>query len=651
MAQVKFGSAGVSAREIDLSGPVNVQPSGIPAAIIGTATKGPAFVPVTVGLDKDFYAKFGKTDGKKFGPLAAIEWLKNSQAVTYLRVLGVGDGNKRTSTGITAGAVNNAGFLVGEQQPDPNSGILTNNPNANVGGPLGRLYFLGAFMSESAGSTVFSDAGLQGPSGVTPVINSALPIVRGVILAASGVILRVSSSYSGTNSAPLSTQVATDQGASGLGLGTVVLSAGSQALQNFTILLTGHQGVDPRYPNVYTASFDTTAPNYFANVLNKDPLQLNNAGHLLYANWDIHPSMAVVTGTGLISTSSGAGATAVGSRLTGAEAAVFITTGSQARNVGASDTPNYENFNDRFRFASTPWIVSQKFGGSPQNLFRLNMLDVGKDTSNKVKVSIENITPSTDTVDKYGTFDVVIRDFNDTDIQPATLEQFRGCSLNPSSDRYICKLIGDQNVYFDFDRALSAQKIVVDGNYANQSNYVRVEVDSGVTNGTIDPSALPVGYRGLPHLVTSGSAPLTDFSTSELSATGFLKRAVQPPVPYRLSIADGTGTKTLVNSSYYWGVQAEQVNSPTTPNGSAVQNASLASFTKYFPDFMTATQNVVASAVGVADTTALGIIDADRFCNNRFSLENIRVVTASNGLADQQQWASAVYVRKWKRWN
>lgn len=645
MPQVKFGSAGVSAREIDLSGPVGVQPSGVPAMVIGTALKGPAFVPVTVGLDKDFYAKFGKTDGKKFGPLAVIEWLKNAQAVTYLRVLGVGDGKKRSTTGTTAGSVTNAGFVVGEKQPNPDTGLLADNPNANTGGPLGRTYFLGAFMSESAGSTIFSDAGLQGPGSVSNNATTALPIIRGVIMAASGVILRVSSSFSGTNTAPSATQIATVQGASGLGLGTVVLSSAGQALQNFTVLMTGHKGTDPKYPNVYTASFDTTAPNYFANVLNRDPLKLNDAGHLLYAHWDIHPAMAVVTGTGIISPASGAGATFAGSKLVGAEAAAFLVTGSQAYNVGASDTPNFENFNDRFRHGSTPWVISQKFGGSAQNLFRFFMLDAGRDTTNKVKISIENITPSSDVVDRYGTFDVVVRDFTDTDVQPQTLEQFRGCSLNPSSDRYIGKLIGDQNVFFDFDRIDSAQKVVVDGNYPNKSNYIRVEVDTGITEQTIDATALPMGFRGIAHLVTSGSAPLTDFSTAELSATGFLKKAVQPPVPFRLSIADGTGNKALVNSSYYWGVQSEQVNSPTLPNGTAVKNTSLQSYTKYFPDFMTTTQNMVESRVGIADTAALGILDADRFCNNKFSLENIRVVTASNGLADQQSWASAVYVR------
>ena len=40
MAQLKFGSAGVTSREIDLSGPVETSPTGVPAGVIGTSVKG-----------------------------------------------------------------------------------------------------------------------------------------------------------------------------------------------------------------------------------------------------------------------------------------------------------------------------------------------------------------------------------------------------------------------------------------------------------------------------------------------------------------------------------------------------------------------------------------------------------------------------------
>lgn len=188
MAQLKLGAAGVTANEIDISGPVAQQPVGTPAGIVGTAKKGPAFVPVTVGLLSDFQGKFGTVDSKHFGPLAVYEWLRNAQAVTYLRVLGVGNGLERQNASQTyPGSVTNSGFVVGERQPSGTVGKLDNNPYANLNGAPGRAYMLGCFMSESAGSTFLSDAGLQA-SGQ----NVAAPVLRGVIMAASGVLLRLS---------------------------------------------------------------------------------------------------------------------------------------------------------------------------------------------------------------------------------------------------------------------------------------------------------------------------------------------------------------------------------------------------------------------------------------------------------------------------
>src|SRR5690606_9941481 len=90
--------------------------------------------------------------------------------------------------------------------------------------------------------------------------------------------------------------------------GSVVLLDGTTSKQDFVMLLNGHLGNDLAYPNVITASFDPTAPNYFANILNSDPYKLERAGHYLYAQYSIHPVLAAVTGTGLISSSSGSGA-------------------------------------------------------------------------------------------------------------------------------------------------------------------------------------------------------------------------------------------------------------------------------------------------------------------------------------------------------
>ena len=633
MAQIKFGAAGVSATEIDLSGPVAQQPVGVPAGVIGTAARGPAFVPITVGLTSDFYAKFGPTDGVKFGPIAATEWLRNAQALTYMRVLGIGDGNQRsTQTGdVTAG-----GFTVGERQPDPdNAGTLSNNPYAVVGGAPGRTYFIGCFMSESAGSTVLSSAGVQSGS-------NAQPVIRGVLMAASGVVLTLSSSTV-SSVKPAATATSTDS--NGSSVGSVTLLDGGLVKQDFVMLLNGHKGLDNMYPNVITASFDVTSPNYLSNVMNVDPTKLQQAGHLLYAYWDMYPATAVVTGSGIISASLGAGA--VTATVTGAEPVAFILSGSTLRDVGSDTAPNFEDFRDRFTHAASPWVTSQPFGGRPQNLFRVHALDAGAGVSTMYKLAIENIAPSTDPTNQYPTFDLAIRTWYDNDATPSYIEQWRGLSLNPSDDRYIAKVIGDQHAYYDFDRGPTAQKLVVEGNYGNSSNVIRVEVDPGVDSGDVDPTAMPVGLRGPSHLMTAGTSPLARPAAAAWIVDGSTwTRVKQPPVPFRQNITQGSGEKLQVNPLLYWGVQFEHVTSLLTPNLSTLRNVSIESTVKHFPSHRTDVERFcTVHNAGESTTTANGVVDNDLFNSNAFSLMNVRVTTGSSGIADPNEWASAAYVR------
>jgi hypothetical protein len=660
MAQLKLGAAGVTANEIDISGPVAQQPVGIPAGIVGTAKQGPAFVPINVGLLSDFESKFGSVDSKHFGPLAVLEWLRNARSVTYLRVLGIGDGLERQdANGIYPGSVTNAGFVVGEKQPSGTVGKLDANPFANAGGHLGRTYFLGCYMSESVGSTFFSDAGLQ----VTGE-NKAAPIIRGVLMAASGVLLRLSSSVVGASSVkPTSTAVgSTGSLLQGTTIGTVILNENNELKQDFVLLLNGHKGTDDDYPNVVTASFDPSKTNYFANVLNTNPYKFQEEGHYLYANWDIHSAVAALTGVGVLSASHGAdaGGAYYGGK-TGVEASAFLMTASQAHNTSTTTVPNFENFEDRFRYAKSSWVISQKFGGKPQNLFRLHSVDAGQNISTLYKISIENITPSADPANKYGSFTIRIRRWDDRDQTQALIasnESFT-VDLNPTSNRYIGKVIGDVNAYYDFDRDVEEQKLVVEGNYPSRSNYVRVEVHPDVENGFVDPSALPMGFRGIAHLVTSGSAVFSalqdnvDGSTWRAGGStdkNILQKVTTPPLPMRLKVTDGIINSQVeeANNQYYWGTQFELVTKANKPNDTTTANQSLRSFAKYFPDFATVGMpTIVGDNAGAADTSANGIVDSDRFCRNIFSLEHIQVVTGSgtNTTADSLKWDEAVYVR------
>jgi hypothetical protein len=771
MAELTFKSAGVSTREIDLSQPSTSGPKGVPAGVIGTSNDGPAFVPVTVASYSEFASIFGETDGEKFGPLAVAAYLKNAQSLTYIRVLGVGDGKKRNTT---TGVVTNAGFNVGDKLVQAN-GIAGTNPysNSEFGG---RTYFLGCFMQDATNSTIFTDAGIgssvisgsqsfasielighatgaikiedalgtikayhfttgttgdvgtddkfglgesaaikvktdtisnaatiaasfitavegaaghngtiigtnvgsglvtltqrsRGKQGNTvinysvtgiphpenapyvttlpkkdasfasgSITSSGAAILRGVLMAPNGVTLCLS-----TGSLASASPVFHNTG-DGANSDAVSERSGSVLLsnQNFAMSMRGLTGTS-EVTTIITASFDVQSPNYFANVFNKDPLKIQDKGHLLYANYDIHSSMAIVTGSGVvIEGHKSSGATSVSTQ----EDIAFILTGSNDRGQTASlgNIPDYEDFQDRFSHAETSYLISQE-GGSGTDLFKLVALSPGDKISEKIKFSIERLTPGSKDKNQYGSFDLIIRELTDTDDNKVPLETFRNINLDPTSDRYIGRAIGDFNTFFDFDSNPETQKVIVEGSHPNKSKFVRVVVGSKVSNKNIQVDELPIGFRGPKHLVTSGTmlSQITDVSVFHRSDVH--QAIIELPIPYRENLSIGTGLNKKIDTKFYWGIQTSRKIDPSNPNKLASFDKSFLSFAKYFPSHRKDTTGfLVGSNNGTADING-SVLDSDRFNNNKFSLANIKLRTGSDGKADPLHWLSASYVR------
>jgi len=660
MSEKVYKSAGVFSTETDLSQPTLTGPMGVPAGVIGVATDGPAFVPITLGTFSDYTAVFGapqfdaatlgRTPPDIYGPMAVYTFLRNATALTYLRVLGVGDGNQRSTS---TGKVTRAGFAVGSNLVQ-NDGIVGANPSA-VGlahpyAPPGRTYFMGCFMSESAGSTVFSDANIQ-------IVgeNRSAPILRGVLMAPSGVIPQLSCSHAVNSNAPSVTDEAIPGAASVKGgmSGSVKVHDGE-----FVLLLNGHIP-NGGNSNVITASFDSNSGMYFPTKLNKDPTLLQKKGHCLYSWYDLAPGFAIITGSGVVLHADVEGTG--DSRL---EDVGFITTGSQARDTyTAGVSPNYESFQERFTAAKTPHFISQDFGGTKYNLFRIKARGDGAIPSSKYKISIVNISPANATAtDKFGTFDVLVREFDDTDDSPAVLEGHLGCNLDLGSDKYIGRVIGDQQVFFDFDQAAGSQKLVVEGNFPGNSSLIRVEIPKALELGNVPDDALPMGFRGPDHLVTSGSGPLADLeSGAALVPTTPYKEITEPPIRYRDDVKRGTpgdSSDILANANLFWGVQFEMRVANvliTDPYGSTKlrslngggQDLSLVTKTKFFPSFSPGAFNFsVGDNPGTAAVNGT-VLDCDAFNNNIFTLERIRIKTGSSGdIADPDFWHSASYIRK-----
>jgi hypothetical protein len=607
-------SPGISYSEIDNTAPVAASPAGIPAGIIGAANKGPAFVPVTVGSTRDFNAIFGDSSNGADSAIAAREYMSvPGTSVTFVRVLGAGDGKARNTS---TGQVTNAGFVVGENLVGDN-GFLGGNSYATAGGPEGRTYFLGCFMSESAGSSIFSSAGIQTDS-------RSVPIVRAILMAASGVAVTVSGSISGiTNTVSLN---AAAPGGSSVGSINV-------AANTFTVLLNGLKSSES---NVITASFDT--PESFVGAFNSDPLLLNEKGHYLYTYYDIPKSLAVVTSSGVIRNTFFTQAGAF-------EHAVFVATGSQARNASSTNAPNYENFRERFENARTPWITSQTFGGSRYDLFKIHALDDGDQSYNSIKVQIYNVTPSQDVNNLFGRFSLAVRNFSDAD-DSRPLEAYEGLSLDQSSERYIGRVIGDLRTFFDFDRAAAAQKINSTGDYEVRSPRIRVEISNDLLVGNVPDDALPFGFRGLGHIITSGSSPIAATPTGitnffAVGSTDAFQKLVQPPFLFRPSLVVGTIASTRVS----WGYMTDYYGTLAEPNSRAVYSPYSPSHLKFLPGMNLTYANFFVRDSNGAAASGGTVYDTDLFNNNLFSCERIRVATGSSTYADPLQWISASYVR------
>lgn len=219
---------------------------------------------------------------------------------------------------------------------------------------------------------------------------------------------------------------------------------------DFIVSLTGSAGVI----FAATASFVTTAANYIEKVLNTDPTKYSTYGHYLYQNFSYRAP----------ATSASWGNTAIN-----------------------GSTVSFER---NFSSGSTAWVMSQPIGGQEFNLFRFHTLGHGKATTNDVKVMISNVKPSAaPSATPYGTFDVVVRQFSDTDQRVVSLETFTGCNLDPDSINYLARVVGDHVEEFD----TTQRKFVGEGDHENKSALVRVEMNTAA-NAPAD--ALPWGHRG-----------------------------------------------------------------------------------------------------------------------------------------------------------
>ena len=481
----KFVSPGIFLNEID-----NSQLPAAPVAdgpvIIGRARKGPAMRPYTINSFEEFVRVFGAPvaggenedvyrEGNLAGPTyaayAARAWLASETApITFFRLLGE-QNSAATSDG-------KAGWK--------NTGTPSTVPADNGGA-------YGLFLIDSTGSTGRDVDAAGHARGLTGSLAAVWYLEAGSSITLSG-------NVRGDDDTPRTGSSA---------LFRSEFAAGSAAKQ-FTAQIHNEDGT-VAYKTAF--NFDRDSEFFIRKRFNTSPMMTNSS---------------YVDSTGL---SKGENLYWLGeSYTTFVNSQVTGGAGDQFGFIAAleSGSVSYDERQASFVNSRTPWFFSQDMstdtsGYDAKNmtkLFRFHGLNHGAWTQNNLKISIANLKASNTSADPYGSFDVLVRSAQDNDKKPQIVERYSEVNLNPDSERYIGRQIGDVFIAWDNDAKVNREY----GDNANRSEFIRIEMNPDVDNGLTDPELLPFGVFGPPRPIgfslCSGSAAPGPFGGAVALAVG-----------------------------------------------------------------------------------------------------------------------------------
>lgn len=199
-----------------------------------------------------------------------------------------------------------------------------------------------------------------------------------------------------------------------------------------------------------------------------------------------------------------------------------------------SGSLDFASFKKEAQTAESGWIFSQHLGSPSEwsanssgeypvtKLFKFVGLTEGEIYNNKVKVTIEDVKEPPNEFVKYGTFTVSIRNAEDNDLNPIYLERFTNLTLDPASQNFISKRIGDKYTVWDY-----RQKAFVEyGTYNNSSKFIRVVVNPDVESGLTTPGLLPFGFYGpvvLGDVTISGSGNTLSGGAATAFSSSFIR--------------------------------------------------------------------------------------------------------------------------------
>jgi len=540
----KFVSPGIFITEIDNS-QLPAEPTAMGPALIGRLSRGPALKPVQVNSFAEFLDIFGApVPGNKGGDLwrngsvtaptyaayAAQAWLRNNSPVTMVRLLGqtykdATDAGKAgwKTTSITAATSSTAnggafGLFICEgntssfvtASTDANAGAINNFTAAkSTNGTLAAVWYLNNGAIALSGQTVSGNNGLAG--GNTSFTASMAQFIRAV------------------DSGPAFKVVVFDSNKS------VVIDS--------------------------SFNFNRNSPRFIRKVFNTNPTLTNSdiTDTTALTNYWLGESFE-----GNVNTFKG---TTEGGKIQGVSGSipndcygVIMRLADADGTVQGGDYRMSTTKSPSQQFAKTGWFISQDLtsntasysAANMQKLFRLCARELGEETQRKIKISIRRLRASSDAeIDPYGNFSVAIREINDLDSSPRILERYSNCNLNPASNNYIAKKIGNRfEQWDDTDR-----KYRTLGDYRNVSDYVYVEMNDSVDRGSTDAAFLPFGVFGPPRYLgwaVSGSDATTfDYDAPAPSGSGsmFVQSGSLNPIS-KIQLGSLTGSTARAGSKY-----------------------------------------------------------------------------------------------------
>jgi len=499
------------------------------AVIVGPTNKGAAFVPTIVRSTSEFQNKFGNSlqynKTVTYTPQTVDAYLNSAGSVMVVRVLG-GGGFKFSSTRKLAGLIdscsgelltvlypglNTEDLGLGESFTTPgpgtaesykicvldasDTGSLIYNNNANSAS----FYVENADGTEQQYTFVFSGSvGFSGvPAGPGTVVTASIAAGNSATVmatAASASFATLGANFSASFEVDGDCLVFTNTHT-----GSVTDIVGGWNITSASVT-TVSQGTD-NAANISEDFLLTLSGSNFASQSFSASLNPNSSNYIAGNALGTAPNVTLPSDS-----STGENAFAYlnfrqrQSDLLANDCDVLIVTSSGNVEFTGSTAEGYDH-------GRTPWITS---GNSAKNLFKFHHRGDGFDTNNDVYISITDLREPADVngEEQYTSFTVLVRRVGSDEQTNTVLESYTDCNLNPESPGFIGRAIGDR--YEEYNASLG--KVLTNGDYANASQFVRVEVSEDVKTGALSPKLSPRGHSsyydvaGLdPHYLPSAS--------------------------------------------------------------------------------------------------------------------------------------------------